>query len=64
MADGSDHKSIDNFTLYEVMKVAIDRADRPSMNDMLEQLIKVINHPFDFSKKVSVSMKLMHSNAA
>ncbi len=27
MADGSDHKSIDDFTLYEVMKVAIDGAD-------------------------------------
>jgi hypothetical protein len=26
-ADGSDHKSIDNFTLFNVMKVAIDRAD-------------------------------------
>ena len=62
--EGSDHNSIDNFMLYEVMKVAIDRADRPSTNDVLEQLIKVINHPFDFSKKVSISMELMQSNAA
>ncbi len=31
---------------------------------MLEQLIKVINHPFDFCKKVSVNMELMQSNAA
>jgi hypothetical protein len=28
-ADGSDFKSIDDYTLYEVMKVAIDGADRP-----------------------------------
>ena len=28
--DGSDHKSIDDFTLYKVMKVAIDRADQPT----------------------------------
>jgi hypothetical protein len=27
MADGSDHKCIDKFTLYKVMKWAIDRAD-------------------------------------
>ncbi len=27
MANGSNHKSIDNFTLYKVMKVAIDGAD-------------------------------------
>ena len=61
--DGSDHKSINDFTLYEVMKVAIDGADRPNTNDVLEQLIKVINHPFDFYK-VSVNMELMQSNAA
>jgi hypothetical protein len=35
-ANGSNHKSIDNFTLYNVMKVAIDGADRPSTNDVLE----------------------------
>ncbi len=63
-ANGSDHKSIDDFTLYEVMKVTIDGADRPSTNDVLEQLIKVINHQFDFHKKVSVNMELMQSNAA
>jgi hypothetical protein len=64
-ADGSDYKSIDNFTLYKVMKVAIVGANQPSTNDVLEQLIEVINHPFDFSKKVSsINMELMQSNAA
>ncbi len=64
MANGSDHKSINDFTLYNVMKVAIDGADRPSTNDVLEQLLKVINHTFNFRKKVSVNMELMQSNAA
>ena len=50
-ADGSDFKSIDDFTLYKVMKVAIDGADRPTTNDVLEQLLEVINHPFDFRKR-------------
>jgi hypothetical protein len=63
-ANGSDHKSIYDFTLYDVMKVAIDGADRPSTNDVLEQLLEVINHTFDFCKKVSVNMELMQSNAA
>ena len=36
-ADGSDQKSINDFTLYEVMKVAIDGADRPTTNNVLEQ---------------------------
>ena len=46
------------------MKVAIDRADRSSTNDVLEQLLEVINHAFDFGKKVSVNMELMQSNMA
>ena len=56
-ADGSDHKHIDDFTLYKLMKVAIDGANQPSTNDVLEQLIEVINHTFDFHK-------LMQLNAA
>ncbi len=45
--------------LYKVMKkVAINGADRPSMNDVLEQLLKVIDHTFNFCKKVSVNMEL------
>jgi hypothetical protein len=63
-ADGSDHKSIDNFTLYNVMKVAINGADQPSTNDVLEQLLEVINHTFNFRNKVSVNMELMQSNTA
>ncbi len=64
MADGSDLKSIDDFTLFEVMKSDIDGADQPSTNNMLKQLLKVINHNFDFLKKVSVNMELMQLNAA
>jgi hypothetical protein len=63
-ANGSNHKSIDGFTLYNVMKVAIDGANQPSTNDVLEQLLKVINHTFNFCKKVSVNMELMQLNAA
>ncbi len=64
MANGSDHKSINDFTLFEVMKLAIDGANRPSTNDVLEQLLKVINHIFDFCKKISINMELIQSNAA
>jgi hypothetical protein len=60
MSNGSSHKSINEFTLCEVMKVAINGADQPSMNNMLEQLIE----DFDFCKKVRVNMELMQSNAA
>jgi hypothetical protein len=64
MADGSNHKSIGNFKLFDVLQSAINGTDRPSTNGMLEQLIKVINHTFDFRKKVSINMKQMQLNAA
>jgi hypothetical protein len=63
MAIDRDHKSINEFTLYKVMKVAINDTNQPSTNNVLEQLIKVINHNFDFCKNVSVNMELMQSNA-
>ncbi len=63
-AKGSNHKSIDNYTLFAVMAAAIDDADQPSTTDVLEQLLEVINHTFDFQKKVSVNMELMQLNAA
>jgi hypothetical protein len=64
MADGSNHKSINNFTLFDVIKSAIDGANRPSTNNVLEQLLKIINLNFNFCKKISINMELMHSNAA
>ncbi len=62
-ADGSDHKSIDNYTLFAEMAAAINGANQPSTTNMLEQLLEVINHTFDFQKEVSVNMELMQSNA-
>jgi hypothetical protein len=61
-ANGSNHKSINEFTLYKVMKLAIDSANRPSTNNVLEQLLEIINHNCDFCKKISVNMELMQSN--
>ncbi len=63
-ANNSNHKSINDFTLFEVMKSAINDTDRPSTNGVLEQLLKIINHSFDFRKKISVNMELMQLNAA
>ena len=46
------------------MQAAIDRTDPPSTNDGLEQLLKVINHNFNFCKKINVNMELLLSNMA
>ena len=62
--DGSDLKSVDDYRLFEVMKAAIEGADRPSATDVLEQVMEIIHQPFDFRKKISVNMELMQSNAA
>ncbi len=43
--------------------MAINGANRPSINNVLEQLLEIINHKFDLRKKVSVNMELMQSNA-
>jgi hypothetical protein len=64
MADQSNHKSIGNFKLFDMLQVAINGADRPSTNDVLEQLIEVIHHTFIFHKKVRINMELMQLNAA
>jgi hypothetical protein len=61
-ADGSNHKSIDNYMLFVVMTAAIDGTDQPFTTNVLEQLLEVINHTFDFQKKVNVNMELMQSN--
>ncbi len=47
-ADGSNHKSIDDYTFFAVMAAAINGTDRPFTTDVLEQLLEVINHTFDF----------------
>ena len=62
-ANGSNHKSVDDFKLFNVMQVAIGGADRPSMKDVLEQLLEVINHTFNFCKKISITWLLQWSTA-
>jgi hypothetical protein len=63
-ANGSNHKSVNNFMLFDAMQVAIDGANRQLTNDVLEQLLKVINHTFNFCKKISINMELLQSNVA
>ncbi len=46
------------------MQAAIGGADCPSTNDVVEHLLKVINHTFDFCKKISINMELLQSIVA
>ncbi len=61
-SDG-DFKSVDEYTVHEVMQVAYENADRPPMTDALEQLIEVLHYTFNFRKKISANMELVQNLA-
>ena len=41
-ADGNDNKSVDEYTLYEVLQAAVQGAIRPTMTEILSQKVAVI----------------------
>jgi hypothetical protein len=55
-ADG-DFKGLDKYTLHELLKAAVDGADRPPATDILDQLLAVFNYAFDMCKKISMNME-------
>ncbi len=59
-SDG-DFKSVDEYTVHEVMQAAYENADRLPMTDVLEQLIEVLHYTFDFRKKISTNMELVQN---
>jgi hypothetical protein len=61
-SDGN-YKSVDKYTVHEVMQVAYKNADRPPMADVLEQLIEVLHYTFDICKKISATMELVQNLA-
>ncbi len=61
-SDG-DFKSVDEYTVHEVMQAAYENANCPPMTDVLEQLIEVLHYTFDFRKKISANMKLIQNLA-
>jgi hypothetical protein len=54
-ADG-DFKGLDKYTLHELLKAAVNGADRLPATDILDQLFVVFNYPFDMRKKISMNM--------
>jgi hypothetical protein len=56
-------KSVEEYTVYDVMQAAYENADRPPTTDVLEQLIEVLHYTFDFCKKISTNMELVRNLA-
>jgi hypothetical protein len=62
-SDGN-FKSVNKYTVHEVMQVAYENADRPPMTDVLEQLIEILHYTFNlFCKKISANMELVQNLA-
>eukprot|EP00956_Cyclotella_meneghiniana_P004235 scaffold5184_cov39-Cyclotella_meneghiniana.AAC.4 len=60
-ADGNDNKSVDEYTLYEVLQAAIQGAIRPTTAEILSQKVAVINHKFDFRKTIATNMEILRA---
>jgi hypothetical protein len=56
-------KSLDNYTLLEVLQAAFENADCLLMVDVLEKHIDVLHYTFDFRKKISANMELVQNLA-
>jgi hypothetical protein len=52
---------LDKYTLHELLKAAVNGADRPLATDILDQLLAVFNHAFDMRKKVSMNMESLQA---
>ncbi len=52
---------MDEYTLHELLKAAVDGADRPPATDILDQLLVVFNYAFDMRKKISMNMESLQA---
>ncbi len=59
-ADG-DFKGLYKHTLHELLKAAVNGADRPPATDSLDQLLAVFNYAFDMCKKISMNMESLQA---
>ena len=63
-ADDNDYKRIDEYSLAKLLAAAISGTDCPATTNVLDQLLKVITYVFDFCKKCSVNVEILHSKAS
>jgi hypothetical protein len=52
---------LDKYTFHELLKAAVDGADRPPATDILDQLLVVFNYVFDMRKKISMNMESLQA---
>ena len=55
-ADASRDKSIDDYTLHDVIQLAYDNAVHSEVDNVLEMLTEMYQYDFDFRKPIKHSM--------
>jgi hypothetical protein len=62
-ADASRDKSINDYKLHDVLKLAYNNAVRPEVDDVLKMLTKMYQYDFDFRKPIKHSMAQLKTMA-
>ena len=64
MVNGDDFRVINNYKPHKIASAEITGADRPATSIMLEHLVGVLGHAFNFQQKVNTNMDLIWACAA
>lgn len=62
-ADGTDYKSVDDWSLHELMEAAISGAINPNYGDILSHFNTLIHFKFDFRKTITTNMEHLRAAA-
>lgn len=62
-ADGTDYKSVDDWSLHELMEAAIAGAINPNYGDILSHFNTLIHFKFDFRKTITTNMEQLRAAA-
>ena len=62
--DGQDFKTVDEYTLYALMRAVLEGAERPATIDVRKLYVSLCSTKFDFCIKKVVNVKHLCSQAA
>ena len=62
--DGQDFKTVDEYTLYALVRAVIEDAERPSIIDVRKLYVSLCSTKFDFRIKMVINVERLRSQAA
>jgi len=57
LADGTNFKSIDEYSLAKLFAAALEGANRPESTKILDQLVEAITFPFDSERSAAPTLR-------